>query len=88
MVQTRQQRMLHTLNQAFSPQVLEVIDDSARHEGHAGSSPAGETHYMIRITSSFFKDKTRIEAHRAVNDALADEFTTGLHALSLKISAH
>ncbi|WP_233353072.1 BolA family protein [Henriciella mobilis] len=70
--------------QVFSPSSLEVIDDSAKHAGHAGASPEGETHYTVKIVSSQFDGMNRVAIQRAVNKALAEEFETGLHALSIK----
>lgn len=70
--------------QCFQPIELDVVDDSARHAGHAGAKPEGETHFNVRIVSTVFADMSRIERQRAVNHALAEEFETGLHALSIK----
>jgi BolA protein len=39
------------LSVAFAPEELEVEDDSARHAGHAGATPGGESHFNIRIRS-------------------------------------
>lgn len=70
--------------QLFSPTLLNVTDDSARHAGHAGAEPGGETHYNVEIESTAFAGKTRVEMQRAVNSALKEEFDSGLHALSIK----
>ncbi|GAB5459428.1 MAG: BolA family transcriptional regulator [Henriciella sp.] len=83
----RSQRIHNTLEAAFSPQLLEVVDDSARHAGHAGASEAGETHYNVRIVSTNFAGQSRVAMQRAVMDALKSEFGSGLHALSIKASA-
>lgn len=68
---------------AFSPSMLEVIDESALHHGHAGAAPGGETHYLVRIRSEALAGLSRVQRHRAVNAALAEEFASGLHALSI-----
>ena len=73
--------------QVFSPSSLEVIDDSAKHAGHAGARPEGETHYKVEIVSPAFEGKSRVEMQREVNSALKDEFDSGLHALSIKARA-
>ena len=75
--------MKAALTAAFSPTELQIEDESARHHGHAGAQPGGETHYAIKIRASAFAGLTRIARHRAVNDALAQEFALGLHALSI-----
>src|SRR5262249_3490627 len=46
-VQSRAARLEALLRQAFSPTTLRVTDDSARHAGHAGARPGGETHYNV-----------------------------------------
>lgn len=84
---TRIDRIRDSLEQAFTPEVLEVIDDSAKHAGHAGASPEGETHYTVRIISEAFEGLSRVQLQRSINMVLASEFESGLHALSLKASA-
>jgi BolA-like protein 1 len=46
---------------------------------------AKETHFRIEIVSDIFEGKTLIQRHRLVQDLLKDEFSSGLHALSLKL---
>ncbi|MEZ5938508.1 MAG: BolA family protein [Hyphomonadaceae bacterium] len=76
--------MAEALNRVFSPSILEIEDQSQLHAGHAGARPGGETHYAVRIVADALAGKSRIERHRAVNDALAEEFRTGLHALTIR----
>ena len=73
------------LRQAFSPAGLEIIDDSARHAGHAGAAPGGQTHYTVVMVAAAFEGMSRVERSRAVHAALADEFAGGLHALALTL---
>ena len=75
------------LKQAFTPERLEVVDDSARHAGHAGARGEGESHFNVVIVSSVFEGLSRVERQRRVNAALAGEFAAGLHALSIKAKA-
>jgi BolA protein len=82
---TAAERITRTLNEAFQPASLNVVDESHLHKGHAGHRPEGETHFRVRIVSDVFAGKTRIEAHRMVNAALAPEFERGLHALAIEI---
>lgn len=79
----RQRRITQLLTTQFNPQRLEVIDESHKHKGHAGARPEGETHFRVEIMSDLFQGKSRVEAHRMVNEALKEEFKTGLHALSI-----
>ena len=71
------------LRDAFSPESLQVIDESQLHSGHTGSRPSGETHFRINIVSESFKGKGRIERHRMINSLLASELSGGVHALAI-----
>ena len=75
------------LTEAFTPQSLEVVDESHQHAGHAGHRPGGETHYRVYIVSDAFKGKTRLERHRMINTALSDELAGGVHALAIHAAA-
>ena len=83
----RQERLRAALTAAFDPLLLDVIDDSARHHGHAGSMPGGETHYTVRMVSNRFAGQSRVARSRAVHDVLSPEFRDGLHALSLVLTS-
>jgi BolA protein len=75
------------LREAFSPESLEVQDESHLHEGHAGHRSGGETHFRVYIVSEAFKGKSRIERHRMINAALAAELAGSVHALALHAKA-
>jgi BolA family transcriptional regulator, general stress-responsive regulator len=75
------------LREAFSPESLDVIDESYLHEGHAGHRPGGETHFRIYIVSGAFEGKSRIERHRMINATLATELAGSVHALAIKAQA-
>lgn len=72
---------------AFAPVSLDVVDESHRHEGHAGHRPGGETHFSVYIVSEAFRGKSRLERHRMVNAALTAELRGGVHALAIQASA-
>jgi BolA protein len=75
------------LTEAFAPQSLNVVDESHQHEGHSGARPGGQTHFRVYIVSEAFKGKTRIDRHRLINQALADDLATGVHALAIHATA-
>jgi BolA family transcriptional regulator, general stress-responsive regulator len=77
----------NTLNEAFKPESLEVVDESHLHEGHAGHRPGGETHFSVYIVSPAFKGKSRIERHRMINTALTAELAGSVHALAIVAQA-
>ncbi len=75
------------LQQAFAPVSLRVEDESRLHEGHSGSRPGGQTHFRIYIVSDAFRGKSRVDRHRAINDALRQELAGGVHALAVHATA-
>jgi len=80
-------RIRDNLMTALEPVALEIIDDSARHAGHAGASLEGETHFFVRIVSAKFLGLKRPARHRLVYDALKREFADGMHALNIQALA-
>ena len=72
------------LREAFTPESLDVIDESHLHEGHSGNRPGGETHFSVYIVSDAFKGKSRIERHRMINTTLSAELAGSVHALAIK----
>ena len=75
------------LTSAFSPQSLEVVDESHLHAGHAGSREGGQTHYRVYIVSNAFEGKSRVDRHRMINTALVAELTGSVHALAIHAAA-
>jgi BolA protein len=75
------------LQEAFTPESLQVVDESHLHEGHAGHRPGGETHFRVYIVSDAFKGKSRVERHRMINSALAAELSGSVHALAIQAQA-
>ena len=80
-------RITEKLAAAFAPVRLDVQDESHQHAGHSGSRPGGETHYSVNIVSDAFQGKSRIERHRMINAALAQELAGGVHALAIHATA-
>ncbi len=80
-------RIAEKLTSAFSPSALEVLDESERHRGHAGWREGGETHFRVKIVAEAFAGKSRVDRHRMVNAALADELAGGVHALAVSANA-
>jgi BolA protein len=75
------------LTAAFAPLRLDIEDDSARHHGHAGAAPGGESHFNVVIWSAHFEGLGRVQRQRAVYAALKDELAGPVHALSVKALA-
>ena len=77
--------IVEKLSSKFAPSSLEVIDESSRHHGHAGSRPEGETHFRIRIVADSLSGKSRIAQHREIMETLAQELRSGVHALAIEV---
>jgi BolA protein len=84
-MENRRDRMAVLLRKHFTPELLQIEDESARHAGHAGAAPGGETHYRVLMVSAAFRGEGRLARSRAVHAALAAEFGSGLHALALTL---
>ncbi|WP_050525515.1 BolA family protein [Pseudorhodobacter aquimaris] len=73
------------LNEAFSPDTLEVVNDSASHAGHSGDDGTGETHFNVIIRAPAFATMGRLQRHRAVHAAIGADLMGRIHALALDI---
>lgn len=80
---TRVERIRGVLEAAFAPESLEVIDDSARHAGHAGARD-GRGHFNVEVVSNAFDGLGSLARHRAVYAVLEQMMATDIHALSIR----
>jgi BolA family transcriptional regulator, general stress-responsive regulator len=69
------------IERALTPRSLEIIDDSARHAGHAGARAGG--HFRVTLVAEAFRGRSRLERHRLVYDAVAPLMQDGVHALNI-----
>ena len=81
------ERITNNLQNALAPSSLEVIDESHRHQSHGGWREGGETHFRVVVVSDRFIGKSRLERHRLVNAALAQELADRVHALAIVAKA-
>lgn len=79
-----EQRIKEKLTEAFNPESLDVINESHMHAGHAGSPGTGESHFRVTIVSDKFDGLSRVDRHRLVNEALAQELAGPVHAMAMK----
>ena len=78
--------MIHQrLTRALNPVKLEIVDESAKHAGHAGAASGG-VHFIVTIVSTAFENKSLIQRHRLVYDAVDDIMHSEIHALSIQAS--
>jgi BolA family transcriptional regulator, general stress-responsive regulator len=75
------------LRAALAPTRLAVINDSARHRGHAGDDGSGESHFTVEIEAEAFAGMSRLERQRAVNAALDGLMRERVHALAIRARA-
>lgn len=79
-------QMRAKLEAAFAPQALVITDESAKHAGHAGAHPQGESHFAVTIVAAAFNGKSRLERQRMVNAVLAEDLLERIHALRLTVN--
>jgi BolA protein len=72
----------HNLTTALKPSLLEIIDNSAAHAGHAGARKGGG-HYNVTIVSVVFEKKTLVQRHQLIYAALGDMMKNDIHALGI-----
>ena len=58
------------LETALAPSRLELADESARHAGHAGARPGGESHFRLTVVAEAFTGLGRQERQRLIYRAL------------------
>lgn len=69
------------LEEALKPELIEIIDHSAAHAGHAGNKGGG--HYNVTIVSQQFEAKSLVQRHQLVYQALGDMMKEEIHALGI-----
>ena len=86
MNQTRYNKILKCLTDAFAPSFIELIDESHQHVGHAGAA-TGMSHYALTISSKKLNGLGAIEQHRKIYQTLGDLMQTDIHALRIQVAA-
>ena len=81
MPSTQVEELRRALERELTPLSLEIIDDSAKHAGHAGAREGG--HYRVVLVAGAFKGRSQLERHRLVYAAVAPLMGQGVHALSI-----
>jgi BolA protein len=76
---TTESIIIKKLEQAFSPDHLQVINESASHNVPEGS----ESHFKVVLVSQNFESQSAVKRHQSVYAVLAAELQSGVHALAL-----
>ena len=84
---SRQAEIRRRLEEAFTPETLDVLDESESHRGHAGFQDGGESHFRVRMKSTALEGQSRIARHRAVHAAIGPDLMGQIHALALELEA-
>lgn len=74
-----QQAIEQQLRQQFSPEVLDVVNESHQHSVPANS----ETHFRVVMVTEAFSGKRQVARHQQVYAALAEQLEGPVHALAL-----
>lgn len=74
-----QSEIENTLAAEFSPEVLQVVNESHMHSVPADS----ETHFKVVMVSAGFEGKRKVARHQQVYTALASQLQGPVHALAL-----
>jgi BolA protein len=69
--------------QVLAPARLDLLDESAKHAGHAGASPGGNSHWRLTIVSAAFEGRPTVARHRMIYQALGELMQRPIHALSI-----
>ncbi len=72
---------------ALAPVSLELLDESTKHQGHAGWRPGGNTHWRLTIVAEAFRGKPTLARHRMVYQALGELMDHPIHALAITARA-
>ena len=78
---------IHRRLRLLAPARVELVDESAKHAGHAGASPGGNTHWNLTIVSAVFAGKPKVARHRLVYAALGELMQHPIHALTISALA-
>ena len=81
MASNKVEQLRLALESALAPSSLQIIDDSAKHAGHAGAREGG--HFRVQLVAAAFSGLSQLERHRLVYAAVAPLMGQGVHALSI-----
>jgi len=81
MSSTPAEQIRQALERNLTPLSIEIIDDSAKHAGHAGAREGG--HFRVVVVAHAFNGRSQLERHRLVYAAVAPLMGQGVHALSI-----
>lgn len=81
----RKKRIQSLLSNHFINSKIDVEDNSHEHIGHSNFNGSEESHFKVTISNRIKISKSKLQIHRKINELLSKEFSTGMHALEIKI---
>lgn len=83
---TNEQRLIAIRKRldVLEPSFINIIDDSAKHQGHLGAQ-SGAGHFTLEIAAPVFMGKTPLACHRLIYDAIGNLMGSEIHALVIKL---
>ena len=81
----RKKRIAKIISDNFKKLTIVVKDISDQHKNHGHFTGNDETHFSIILNLNKKNNFKSIDIHRKINYLLKDEFSSGLHALEIKI---
>ncbi len=82
-----EEQIKKAISDVMQPEVVEVVNQSYKHQGHRGDDGSGESHFDLYIVSKLLQGKSRVERHRMIFSILQNNIETLPHALSIKALA-
>jgi len=80
--ETRFERIRILLQDGLAPTVLDLVDESHLHAGHAGAASGG-SHYRLTIVAPAFSGLNLVRRHRLVYDSVHLMMQHEIHALAI-----
>jgi len=82
----RTEQIRNALQQALSPSLLEIEDQSHLHAGHAGARD-GRGHFHVTVQAQAFVGLPLMRRHKLIYAALGELMRSDIHALSITATA-
>jgi len=86
-IQAERARRIETLlRERLGATDVQVVDESAKHRGHAGAQ-GGAGHFRVTVVSPRFAGLSLVAAQRLVYEAVAEMMGGDIHALAITTRA-
>jgi BolA protein len=77
------ERIEQRIREKLRPTHFDLVDESARHAGHAGARSGGG-HYRVLVVADAFAGRPLLARHRMVYEALGELVGGAIHAVSMR----